>query len=116
MKVFSVNGWNFAGVTKESLDTTVEGGKGYYLWIGLYCGKRRDTIIPFSVHGKGFDVVCRAVLDMKRRNRGYYPVCDSLYTSILLIMQLFWWGVNYIGTLGTSRKCLHGEGDDEKGT
>ena len=77
MKVFSLNGWNFAGVTKESLDTTVEGRKGYYHWIELYCGKRRDKLTQFSVHGKGFDVVCRAVLDMKLRYKAYNLVCDS---------------------------------------
>ena len=29
-------------------------------------------------------------------------------------MQLFWWGVNYKGTIRLSRKGLHGEVDDEK--
>ena len=107
-KVFALNGSNFLGTTIGSLIEMTGTGfkKGYYHWIELYRGKKRDYPTPFSVFGKGFDIVCRAILDLNLRYQGYLLVCDSWYTSIPLMLQLFYWGVNYLGTIGSNRKGL----------
>ena len=113
-KVFSLNGCNLLEPTLGSLLETKNILKGYYHWIELYRGKARDQPSHFAVFGKGFDVVCRAVLAMKLRFKGYYLVCDSWYTSIPLLKQLTYWGVNYLGTIRQNRKGLRGTGTDEQ--
>ena len=78
--VFSlVNRCNFRETTVESLIgmTGVVIKKVYYHWVELYRGKSRDQPSPFSIFGKGFDVVCRAMIDMNLRYQGYFLVCDS---------------------------------------
>ena len=78
-KVFSLNGCNFLGTsTQELLDHGDERiHKGYYHYIDLYRGKSRDKPNPFSIFGKGFSVVCKAIISLGIRFKGYYVVCDS---------------------------------------
>ena len=115
-KVFALNGCNFLGSTVESLLEMTNSGiaKGYYHQIELYRGKKRDRPGPFYLFGKGFDVVCRAILAMNLRYQGYFLVCDSWYTSLPLMLQLHFQGINYLGTMKLSRKGLKGKGKDEK--
>ena len=79
----------------------------------MYRGKKRDQPTPFSYFGKGFDVVCRAVIDLNIRFMGYFVICDSWYTSIPLLNQLLYWNINYLGTIKLNRKGLGGENDGE---
>ena len=115
-KVFALNGCNFIGTTVDSLLEMTNKGitKGYYHQIELYRGKKRDRPSPFHLFGKGFEVVCRAVLAMNLRYQGYFLVCDSWYTSLPLMLQLHFQGINYLGTMKLSRKGLKGKGKDEK--
>ena len=97
--MFALSGSNFLGTTIGSLIemTGTDFMKGYYHWIELYRGKKRDYPTPFSVFGKGFDIVCRAILDLNLRYQGYLLVCDRWYTSIPLMLQLFHWGCLLFG-------------------
>ena len=113
-KVFSLNGCNLVEPTLRSLLETDNILKGYYHGIELYRAKARDQPSPSAVFGKGFDVVCRAVFEMKLRFKGYYLVCDSWYTSIPLLNQLTYWVVNFLGTIRQNRKGLRGTGTDEQ--
>ena len=111
-----MNGCNFKGTTVESLIEETDKGitKGYYHWIELYKGKTRDQPNLFSMFGKGFSVVGRAVVEMGLRFQGYFLVCDSWYVSIPLLNQMFYWDVNFLGTIKLNRKGLRGQGTDEK--
>ena len=64
--------------------------------------------------GKGFSVVCRAVVEMVFRFQGYFLVCDSWYVSIPLLNQMFFWGANFLGTIKLNRKGLRAPGKDDK--
>ena len=111
-KAFCVCGSNFLGTNIEDILQASGIKKGYYHWIELYRGKSRDQPDPFTVYGKGFSVVCRAILDLNLRFRGYFLVCDSQYTSILLMVQMLYQGVNFLGTIKLTRKGLQKTGKD----
>ena len=57
-----------------------------------------------SLFGLGFAMVCNAIISSGMRWRGHWLGMDSYYTSIPLMRQLRFWGVNAIGTLNVSRK------------
>ena len=66
-------------------------------WLAL-ASRKVNFIVEKSViilHGfqfleKDFDIVCRAILDLNLRYQGYLLVCDSWYTSIPMMLQLFY--------------------------
>ena len=64
--------------------------------------------------GKGFPVVCRAVIEMGLRSQGYFLVCDIWYVSIPPVNQMFNWDVNFLRTIKLNRKGLRGQGADDK--
>ena len=80
--------------------------KGYYFYIFLYRGSKRLQAGVFSGLGLGYDMVCRAVLDLGLRQGGYTIGFDSYYTGLLLLLQLRYWGINAVGTISAQRVGL----------
>jgi len=79
-KLNALNGSNFLGTTIGSLIEMTGNGftKGYNHWKRLYRGKKRDYHTPFSVFGKGFDIVCHAILDLNLRYQGLFVIAGIL--------------------------------------
>ncbi|UYV68677.1 K02A2.6-like [Cordylochernes scorpioides] len=80
-----------------------EAQSGYTLQFDIYAGKAAST--PSS-KGLAFDVVFRLVNNANLLDKGYHIICDNLYTSVDLALDLYARRTYLTGTMRINRRSL----------